>query len=291
LGLAGGPASSFGEWVSFDLGGIAIGPAGASAWRGRLIPPFGPGTPREVIFLNNFLLWLEGQTLPAQPTRLFTRPLVAPLLFTADGRVAVMVAWESSDGSTGESLFLGLERVVQVGDATAEGFAVTQLFEGYRAMDFREDGAVALVDAQVDNGRNGLLRARRAGAVQAFAGCTDPAAELRATAGAPQVGAPLALEVNAAGFPSAALFLGVGPSGLGPLTVCGPQFPGIGELLLQPDQFDLLPLGNVAPPAAFEAQVPFVGILVGQKTALQALLVGGNGQAALTNGLQVTIGG
>lgn len=291
LAIEGAPAGALGEWLGFDPAGAALGPFGTPAWRGTVLSN---GPSQQVlfaVFIAGASAWVTGEALPADPNRAFIAPLVAPLKFANDGRLALLFEWEQPGVGTGESLYLGDEAVIEVGDMSVEGHVIDQLFEGYRAMDARDDGAAFLVDARTNLGVNGLFRARRAGDVQVLSGCTTPNAELRATAGGPQLGEALALEVKSDAFATAAVFLGVGAPGVGPQAVCGPIFPGVGELLLDPLQFSLQPLGTAALPADVEVNVPFVPELVGQSTALQALLIDGLGQAQLTQGLSVTLGG
>lgn len=291
LAIEGSPAGALGQWQSLDPSGVALAPFGTPAWRGAVLAN-SPG-PQELfaVFIAGVATWVTGAALPADPNRIFTAPLVAPMRFANDGRLALVFQWERPGVGTGESLYLGNEPVIEVGDTTVEGHVIDQLFEGYRAMDGRDDGGAFVVDARTTLGINGIFRARRAGEVEVLLGCSTPDAELRATDGGPQLGEPLALEVKSGAFASAALFLGVGAPGVDPLTPCGPVFPGVGELLLDPLQFSLQSLGSAALPADIEVAVPFAPELIGQTTALQALLVDGLGQAQLTNGLRVTLGG
>lgn len=291
LAIEGAPAGALGDWLAFDPAGVALGPFGTPAWRGTVLSN-GPGQQALfAVFVAGAVNWVTGAALPTDPNRAFVAPLVAPMHFASDGRLALVLEWEQPGVGIGESLFLGDEPVIEVGDTTVEGHVLDQLFEGYRAMDGRDDGGAFVVDARTTLGVNGLFRARRAGQTEVLVGCTTPAAELRATDGGPQLGEPLALEVKSEAFASAALFLGVGAPGVDALTPCGPVFPGIGELLLDPLQFNLQSLGSAALPADVEVGVPFVPDLIGQSTALQALLVDGLGQVQLTNGLRVTLGG
>ena len=291
LAIEGAPAGALGEWLAFDPAGVALGPSGLPAWRGTVLSN---GPSQQVlfaIFVAGAVTWVSGEALPGDPDRAFIAPLVSPMQFANDGRLALVLEWEQPGVGTGESLYLGDEPIMEVGDTTVEGHVIDQLFEGYRAMDGRDDGGAFIVNGRTSLGDNSLFRARRAGQVDLLVGCTTPAAELRATEGGPQIGEPLALEVKSDTIPSAALFLGIGPPGVGPLAPCGPLFPGIGELLLDPLQFSLQSLGSAALPASVEVSVPFVPELIGQSTALQALLVDSSGQAQLTNGLSVTLGG
>lgn len=290
LALEEAPAGALGDWLSFDPSGTALAPTGSAAWRGLVLSTGPAQQVLSTVFVDGSPVWVTGEALPDHPNRAFTAPLVAPMTFAADGRLAVVLGWEEPGVGIGEALYLGDEAVIGVGDTTVEGHVIDQLFEGYRAMDGREDGAAFIVNARTTQGDNGLFRARRAGQVEVLLGCSTPDVELRASDGGPQLGDPLALEVQSAD-PVAAVFLGIGPPGVGPTSPCGPFFPGIGELLLDPLQFSLLSLGSPGPQGQFAVDVPFDAQLVGGTTTLQALTVDASAVAQLTNALAITIGG
>lgn len=291
VALGGGLAGGAGQWDAFDPGAVALGPNDSIAWRGTLFGPDPIPVPSQAIFADGVPVWLEGQALPGTSERFFSAPLLAPLFVTDDGRVATSVRWEDLQGTTGESLFIGDEQVATQGTPTLEGLTLAAFFEGTRSFAVRPDGAGLTFLAGTTVGQNGLFRARRSGTVNLLLGCSSPDAELRAPLGGPQIGEPFTIEVQSQGQLSALVLLGVGPSGIGPTTVCGPFFPGIGELLLAAGQFELTTLGSSALPAQFELQIPLAPELLGSTTALQALLFEAPNSQALTQGLQVTIGG
>lgn len=240
----------------------------------------GPFQSSSVLIVNGRVKYQQDELAPTGfPIGDFSGSTVA---IADNGNVMWRASTVEPSGNE-TNLFVGDDLVVKTNGTEVGGQKFTNLASSSSSHRFAmsSSGERVIFTGIREDGREGIYVAALEPSVLPVASCAGNLASLTLPQGGPNLGEALELRFDSNEPGQAFAFLGTAPGGFLGGGGCGLALPGVGEVLVDASQVQLLPLGALGDfPESLFLEIPDAPEFLGAAVDIQALLIDLSGAAS-----------